>query len=171
VGRVGNNPVAFDRIADHSLLCSQYLPLAAGMREVNPPRVGAGEIIDSASVQIVEPCFMKQVQGATTMSTLQVVIRGTLTSDGSLILAERPSLPSGPVEVIIRSLPTSDMASEDFLHYLQRARAELEAAGTGFRTKEEIDAELEELRSGDKRLEEVYKQVTETHRSEQGHEC
>jgi hypothetical protein len=105
------------------------------------------------------------------MSALQVVIRGTLTSDGSLVLAERPSLPSGPVEVIIRSLPTADTASEDFLHYLQRARAELEAAGTGFRTKEEIDAELEELRSGDKRLEEVYKQITETHRSEQGHEC
>jgi hypothetical protein len=73
------------------------------------------------------------------MSTSQVIIRGTLTSDGSLVLAERPSLPSGPVEVIIRSLPTADTASEDFLHYLQRARAELEAADTSFRTKEEID--------------------------------
>jgi hypothetical protein len=105
------------------------------------------------------------------MRTSQVVIRGTLTSDGSLVLAERPSLPSGPVEVIIRSLPTADSASEDFLHYLQRARAELEAAGTGFRTKAEIDAELEELRSGDKRLEEVYHQITETHHREQGQEC
>jgi hypothetical protein len=89
------------------------------------------------------------------MSTLQVVIRGTLTSDGSLVLAERHSLPSGPVEVIIRSLPTADTASEDFLHYLQRARTELGAADTGFRTKEEIDTELEELRAGDKRLESV----------------
>jgi hypothetical protein len=77
------------------------------------------------------------------MSTLQVVIRGTLTSDGSLELAERPSLPAGPVEVIIRSIPTADTASEDFLQYLQRARTELEAADPGFRTKEEIDTELD----------------------------
>ena len=95
------------------------------------------------------------------MSTSPVVIRGTLTSDRSLVLAERPSLPSGPVEVIIRSLPTTDTAGEDFLHYLQRARAELEAASAGFRTKEEIDAELGELRSGDKRLEEVYTQIVD----------
>ena len=100
------------------------------------------------------------------MSTSQVVIRGTLTSDGALILTERPSLPSGPVEVIIRSLPTADTAREDFRHYLQRARAELETAGAGFRTKEAIDAELEELRSGDKRLEEVYNQIIETHHRE-----
>ena len=80
------------------------------------------------------------------MSTLQLVIRGTLTSDGSLQLAERPSLPLGPVEVIIRSIPTADTRSEDFLQYLQRARTELEAADTGFRTKEEIDTERSEER-------------------------
>jgi hypothetical protein len=85
------------------------------------------------------------------MSTRQIVIRGTLTSDGSLELAERPSLPPGPVEVVIRSLP-ADTVSEDFLQYLQRARTDLEAADAGFRTKEEIDAELEELRSGDERI-------------------
>jgi hypothetical protein len=119
----------------------------------------------------MEFCFTKQTQGVTTMSTLQVVIRGTLTSDGSLELAERPSLPSGPVEVIIRSIPTADTASGDFLQYLQRARTELEAADTRFRTKEEIDTELEELRSGDKRLEDVYNQIKVIPRSEQQHEC
>ena len=82
------------------------------------------------------------------MDTLQVVIRGTLTPDGSLELVERPSLPPGPVEVIIRSLPAVNTMSEDFLQYLQRARLELEAEGASFRTKEEIDAELEELRTG-----------------------
>jgi hypothetical protein len=105
------------------------------------------------------------------MSTLQVVIRGTLTPDGSLELAERPSLPSGPVEVIIRSLPTAETKGKDFLQYLQRARAELEAAGAGFRTKEQIDTELEELRSGDKRLENVHNQIKAAHRTEQQHEC
>jgi hypothetical protein len=105
------------------------------------------------------------------MSALQVVIRGTLTPDGSLELVERPSLPPGPVEVIIRSLPTVNTTSEDFLQYLQRARLELEAEGASFRTKEEIDAELEELRTGDKRLEDVYSQIEATHRREQQHEC
>lgn len=89
------------------------------------------------------------------MSTLQIVIRGALTSDGSLELAEQPSLPPGPVEVIIRSLP-ADTASEDFLQYLQHARTELEAADASFTTKEEIDAELEELRSGDERLDAIH---------------
>jgi hypothetical protein len=98
------------------------------------------------------------ILGGTTMSTLQVVIKGTLKEDGTLELAERPSLPAGPVEVIIRSLPTADTAGEDFLQYLQRTRTELEVAGAGFRTKEEIDTSLEELRSGDNRLEDVYNQ-------------
>ena len=111
------------------------------------------------------------IPGVTTMSTLQVVIKGTLKGDGSLELAERPSLPAGPVEVIIRSLPTADTAAEDFLQYLQRIRTELEVAGAGFRTKEEIDTSLEELRSGDNRLEDVYNQLKAPHRREQQHEC
>jgi hypothetical protein len=82
------------------------------------------------------------------VSMLQIVIRGTLTSDGSLEPAERSSLPPGPVEVIIRSLP-ADTASEDLLQYLQHARTEREAADASFTTKEGIDAELEGLRSGD----------------------
>jgi hypothetical protein len=92
-------------------------------------------------------------------TSVVVHIRGTLTSDGSLEPVERPSLPSGPVEVIIRSILRADAESGDFLQYLQRARTELAAADTGFRTKEEIDTESEELRSGDKRLEDVYNQI------------
>jgi hypothetical protein len=105
------------------------------------------------------------------MSTSQVVIRGTLRADGSLELAEQPSLPAGPVEVIIRSLPTADTMGEDFLQYLQQARTELEASGSSFRTKEEIDADLQELRSGDKRLEDVYNQMKATYPREQPNEC
>jgi hypothetical protein len=86
-------------------------------------------------------------------------------------LAERPSLPAGPVEVIIRSIQEAKTAGEDFLQYLQRARTELEAAGASFRTKEEIDADIEELRSGDKRLEDVYSEINATHKGGQPHEC
>jgi hypothetical protein len=49
---------------------------------------------------------------------------------------------------------------------LQRARAELEASGHQFQTKEEIDAYIEDLRSGDERLEEIYRQIEE-YRGEQ----
>jgi hypothetical protein len=122
-------------------------------------------------MQIIDACFMEQTQGAITMSASHVVIKGTLNADGSLELAERPSLPAGPVEVTIRSLPTANTVGEDFLQYLQQARTELEASGAMFRTKEEIDADLDELRSGDKRLEDVYNQIKATHRREQQHEC
>jgi hypothetical protein len=86
-------------------------------------------------------------------------------------LAERPSLPAGPVEVIIRSIQEAKTAGEDFLQYLQRARIGLEAAGANFRTKEEIDADLEGLRSGDKRLEDVYNEINAPHKNRQPHEC
>jgi hypothetical protein len=75
------------------------------------------------------------------------------------------------LEVIIRSISMADTTSEDFLQYLQRARTELEAADTCFRTKEEIDIELDGLRSGDKYLKHIYNQIEATPRSEQQHEC
>jgi hypothetical protein len=102
------------------------------------------------------------------MTPAEVIIKGTLKADGTLELAERPALPTGPVEVVIRTLPTAVAPpQENWWEYMQRARAELEAAGHGFRTKEEIDAELEDLRSGDERLEEIYRQ-SEAERQRQG---
>jgi hypothetical protein len=91
------------------------------------------------------------------MSPTEVTIKGTLKPDGTLELSQRPPLPAGPVEVLIRSVPVSGQ-QENWWQYLQRVRAELEATGHPFRSKEEIDAEMEELRSGDERLEEIYRQ-------------
>lgn len=95
------------------------------------------------------------------MPPQQVIIRGTLRKDGTVELAEWPGLPPGPVEVTLRSVPAEQPsaagAREDWWQYLQRARAELESAGHPFRSKEEIDADLEDLRSGDERLEEIYR--------------
>ncbi len=90
------------------------------------------------------------------MSGQPVVIHGNLRSDGSLELAAKPNLPPGPVEVTLRPLPVDQSGGGDWWEYLQKARAELEAAGHPFRTKEEIDADLADLRSGDERIEQAY---------------
>jgi hypothetical protein len=88
------------------------------------------------------------------MNETPKIVRGVLNPDGTLVLDERPSLPAGRVEVTIRPLEKQGEA-EDWWAYMQRARAELEAAGHGFRTKEEIDADIENLRDWDGKIEEA----------------
>ncbi len=91
----------------------------------------------------------------------QVIVHGWLKADGTVELGSKPPLPVGPVEIIIRSLSAAPAQSEDWWQYLQRARRELEAAGHRFRTKEEIDATLTDLRSGDERIESAYGRTKE----------
>lgn len=57
---------------------------------------------------------------------------------------------------------------ENWWEYLQRARAELEAMGHPFSTEEEINSYIEELRSGDERIEEVYRQIEKDRRGKDG---
>ncbi len=85
------------------------------------------------------------------MNGPEVIVRGRLTAEGTLKLDAQPALPAGPVEVLIRPM-SSEGEAGDWWQYLQRARAELEAAGYRFRTKDEIEAEIESLRSGDERI-------------------
>ena len=98
------------------------------------------------------------------MSASQIVLRGQVKPDGTLELDQNPALPAGPVEVTIRPLPTPTPGGEDWWQFLQRSRRELEASGHRFRTKEEIDAEMVEIRTGDERLDEVYRQTEEQRR-------
>jgi hypothetical protein len=77
---------------------------------------------------------------------MQITIHGMVRPDGSLELTGLPALPAGPVEIVIRSAP-SRPDSVDWWSFLQRARGELESAGHTFRTKEDIDAEIDELRA------------------------
>ena len=93
------------------------------------------------------------------MTPSQIVVQGTLKPDGTLELDEKPDLPAGRIEVILRAVPSASPQAEDWWQVLQRARAELEASGHRFRTKEEIDAYVGDLRSGDERLEEVYREI------------
>jgi hypothetical protein len=80
------------------------------------------------------------------MNTTHVVVEGTLKSDGSLEVAEKFGLPPGRVRVTVEVLDEADSSGEDWFEYLQRARAERESAAAGFRTREEIDAEINAMR-------------------------
>jgi hypothetical protein len=76
------------------------------------------------------------------MNAAQVLVHGTLKPDGTLELQDTPSLPAGPVEVLIRAVPAIGPPTETWLQFLQRGRAELLAQGEVFRSKEDIDAEF-----------------------------
>ena len=103
------------------------------------------------------------------MNETSNVVRGILHPDGTLELAERPTLPAGDVEVTIRPVAaekkgeptevtdrpaTGEALAETLWESTQRSRAELEASGHGFRTEEEIDADIEDMRDwGEDKLE------------------
>jgi hypothetical protein len=80
------------------------------------------------------------------MNTTHVVVEGTLKADGSLELAEKFGLPPGRVRVTIEVLHEPGSSGEDWFEYLQRARAERESAVAGFRTRDEIDTEIDAMR-------------------------
>src|SRR5207247_1285561 len=67
--------------------------------------------------------------GARIMNTAKIVVQGAIKPDGSLELAERLSLPPGPVQITIQPMPAAPPGQEDWWQFLQRARAELEAMG------------------------------------------
>src|SRR4051794_14134790 len=72
---------------------------------------------------------------------------GMVRPDGTLELAGKLTVPPGRVRVRVESLEVSAPPSESLVEFVQRTRRELEAAGHRFRSKEEIDAGLEELRN------------------------
>jgi hypothetical protein len=97
----------------------------------------------------------------------QVEVQGTLREDGTLELDQKPELPPGKVRVTLRFIGEPPPVQEDWWEFLQRARAELEASGHQFMTEEEVKAYIDDLRSGDERLEEIYRQVEEAKRLEE----
>src|SRR5437764_15084048 len=73
--------------------------------------------------------------GESVMSQTQVDVQGTLQPDGTLLLDEKPNLPPGRVRVVVQTVP--EPASEGWWPYLQRVRAEREAAGYPFLSEQE----------------------------------
>ena len=88
----------------------------------------------------------------------EIVVHGQVSPDGILVLDAHVGLPVGPVEVVIRPVPTPQPGTEDWWQFLQRAHAELERSGHRFRSKEEIDADIESLRSDDERIDDTRRQ-------------
>jgi hypothetical protein len=74
----------------------------------------------------------------------QVVLRGTVTSDGTLELAGPVGLAPGPVEVWVT--PAKPATQEDLTALLARIRAEQKARGHVPRTAEEIDEDVRQMR-------------------------
>jgi len=84
------------------------------------------------------------------MSLSEVIIEGTLKPDGTLELDQKPNLPAGRVTVVLRqeSQPPQQ-PQEDWWQYMQRIRAEREAAGYPFMNEEEMNNYLKWLREED----------------------
>lgn len=84
-------------------------------------------------------------------------VLGTVHADGTLALDEKLPLPPGRVKVYVEPVPEAESKpAEGLVEFVDRVRRELEAAGHKFRTKEEIDAEIEELRNEwEERLDEL----------------
>jgi hypothetical protein len=81
------------------------------------------------------------------MSVTTNELLGTVRPDGTLELAGKLTVPPGRVRVRVESLEPPAPPTESLIEFVQRSRREVEAAGHQFRTREEIDAEMEELRN------------------------
>jgi hypothetical protein len=81
------------------------------------------------------------------MTTANLEVLGTVRPDGTLELDQKISLPPGRVRVRLEAVPLSGTPDEGLVEFVRRLRRELAAAGHTFRTREEIDSEIEGLRN------------------------
>ena|ERR1043165_4351811 len=82
------------------------------------------------------------------MSLTEIIVQGTLRPDGTLELDQKPNLSPGRVTVVLRQ-ESEPLPKEDWFEYLQRIRAEREAAGHPFMNEEQTNAYIEWLRQSD----------------------
>jgi hypothetical protein len=105
------------------------------------------------------------------MSLAEEVLEGTLRPDGTLELDREPQLPAGRVRVTIRVAAPVAESGEDWFQYLQRTRAELEAAGHPIMSEQEARNHIDWLRSDDDRIETIRRELEEEHRGQAQPEC
>jgi len=79
------------------------------------------------------------------MSVNTVEVAGTLQPDGTLVLHEKPNLPSGPVRVRVQSV-SEPTPADQFWAGLHAIWASQKARGHVPRDKAEIDAEIKAFR-------------------------
>jgi hypothetical protein len=91
------------------------------------------------------------------MSSPKVEIEGTLERDGIIRLDRKPDLPVGRVRVVIERLPY-DPEKDPFMITIRAIREAQKARGHVPRTREEIDAEIEEGRqAAEEEMQEIEK--------------
>jgi hypothetical protein len=92
------------------------------------------------------------------MSVREVVIEGNLNPDGTLKLDAKPNLSPGRVTVVLRQ-ESRPLTQEGWWPYMERVRAEREAAGYHFMNEAEMDAHLQWLRDDEDRIDRVYREM------------
>ena len=81
------------------------------------------------------------------MSQETIEVQGNVQADGTLVLDRRLELPAGPVRVTVQPVPVSSGSNLlRFQTMMEQIWAGQKARGHVPRTKEEIDAEIQELR-------------------------
>ncbi len=80
------------------------------------------------------------------MATTVLEMLGTVRSDGTLDLDHKVPVPPGRVRVRVEPVESPAPPAQGLVQFVQSLRQEMAAAGHQFRTKEEIDAEIDEMR-------------------------
>ena len=80
------------------------------------------------------------------MASPQIVLHGMVLPDGTLQVADKVGLPPGPVQVTVET-PTRRPMRDSAWAVLERIWAERKALGLSGRSKEQIDADVQALRS------------------------
>jgi hypothetical protein len=101
------------------------------------------------------------------MSLSEIVIEGTLKPDGTLELDQKPSLSPGRVQVVLRQESQPPSPQEGWWPYLQRVRAEREAAGYHFMNEAEMEGHLLWLRDDEERIDRIRREMDEARRQQE----
>lgn len=101
------------------------------------------------------------------MSLQEVVVGGTLKPDGTLELDQKPNLSPGRVQVVLRLEQASAPTKEGWWPYMQRVRAEREAAGYPFMNEAEMHAHILWLRDDEERIDQIYREMDEQRRRQE----
>jgi len=80
------------------------------------------------------------------MATTVLEMLGTVRSDGTLDLDHKVPVPPGRVRVRVETVELPAPPAQGLVQFVQSLRQEMAAAGHQFRTKEEINAEIDVMR-------------------------
>ena len=92
------------------------------------------------------------------MNLTEITVEGTLKPDGTLELDQKPNLPPGRVTVVLRQ-DAEAVTQEGWWPYMQRVRAEREAAGYHFMNEAEMEAHIQWLREDEDRIDRIHREM------------